>query len=332
MIDESTALKIPAALVRALRCPGAPMVPLRHADNQLVCEVDGERLAFPVINGTPVLIRETRSIFTFADFVAGGITTMDLREASVRLQTPVQRIKDWVLRTIPPKSRSVSDFPPQAALRQVLTEIRDARVLIVGAGDARFEAGSAANIVYTDVALAGDTHLIADAHDIPFADQSFDAVFAIAVLEHVADPYRCVAEFQRVLKRNGLIYAATPFLQQVHMGPYDFTRFTALGHRRLFRWFDEIRSGVANGPGMVVTWSIEYWLTSFSESRAMRNALLILSRLVAWPFLLADGVLAKTAGAFDCASAYYFFGRRRETAITDRDIVAAYKGLNSRRP
>jgi hypothetical protein len=41
--------------------------------------------------------------------------------------------------------------------------------------------------------------------------------------------------------------------------------------------------------------------------------------------LLADGVLAKKAGAFDCASAYYFFGRRRETAITDRDVVAAYR-------
>ncbi len=41
--------------------------------------------------------------------------------------------------------------------------------------------------------------LICDAHDIPFADRSFDGVIVQAVLEHVVDPFRCCEEIHRVL-------------------------------------------------------------------------------------------------------------------------------------
>ena len=78
--------------------------------------------------------------------------------------------------------------------------------------------------------------LLGNAETLPFPDASFDLVIAVAVLEHVADPFRCVAEMRRVLAPSGHVYAVTPFLQPVHMGAYDFTRFTPIGHRRLFRW------------------------------------------------------------------------------------------------
>lgn len=330
-MTPTTPLKLPAFLLEALRCPGLPQVPLRLEGESFVCDVDGKRLTFPVLDGTPVLIDEARSVFRFADFESGGVTTMDIRDAGVRLRSPSARFKHWVMRSIPEKTRSVNDFPAEAALALILSTNPEARVLVVGAGDARFDADANASVVYSDVALAPDTQMIADAHDLPFADATFDAVFAVAVLEHVADPYRCVAEFQRVLVPSGLVYAATPFLQQVHMGAYDFTRFTALGHRRLFRWFDELRSGVSNGPGMVLSWSIQYFLTTFSESGSVRGALLILSRFLAWPFLLADRTLAKKAGAYDCSSGYYFFGRLRPSPVHDRDVVAAYKGLVGRK-
>jgi ubiquinone/menaquinone biosynthesis C-methylase UbiE len=35
---------------------------------------------------------------------------------------------------------------------------------------------------------------------LPFRDGSFDAVFSMAVLEHVRDPFRCAREITRVLK------------------------------------------------------------------------------------------------------------------------------------
>ena len=43
---------------------------------------------------------------------------------------------------------------------------------------------------------------------------------------------------------DGVVYAETPFLQAVHEGPWDFTRFTESGHRWLFRAFERLDSGV----------------------------------------------------------------------------------------
>lgn len=322
-------MKLPHELLPHIRCPGRPSVALERRGDELVAKLpEGER-AFPVLAGTPVLINEENSVFLLSDFeVGGGVTTMDLREAEVRLNSPVKRLKHFIGRLIPGKSRAVTDFSAHDAIRRIVAEVPDARILIVGAGDARFEAGVDACIVYSDVALAPDTHLIADCHDIPFADGTFDAVLAIAVLEHVADPFRCVAEMQRVLKKTGYIYAVTPFMQQVHMGRYDFTRFTSMGHRRLFRWFDELECGVANGPGMVIAWSLEYFFSTFSESPRARSLLRSLSRFIGWPFLLFDRGLARKRGANDCASAFYFFGRLRSEPISDREIVASYQGLN----
>jgi len=83
-------------------------------------------------------------------------------------------------------------------------------------------------------------------HTIFFDASSFDGVIIQAVLEHVVEPNHCVEEIHRVLKENGLVYSETPFMQQVHLGRYDFTRFTHLGHRRLFRKFKEICGGAVD--------------------------------------------------------------------------------------
>lgn len=45
----------------------------------------------------------------------------------------------------------------------------------------------------------------ADMRDLPFADNSFDAVFSSAVLEHLSDPVVALSEAYRVVKKGGLI-------------------------------------------------------------------------------------------------------------------------------
>lgn len=45
--------------------------------------------------------------------------------------------------------------------------------------------------------------LLADAHSIPFAEQSFDCVFSYAVLEHLHNPFIAICEISRVLKPGG---------------------------------------------------------------------------------------------------------------------------------
>jgi ubiquinone/menaquinone biosynthesis C-methylase UbiE len=53
---------------------------------------------------------------------------------------------------------------------------------------------------------------MADAYSLPFPDESFDAVFAHAVLMHLREPLRGLAEVRRVLRRGGVIGARDPDL------------------------------------------------------------------------------------------------------------------------
>lgn len=69
----------------------------------------------------------------------------------------------------------------------------------------------------------------ADAHYLPFADNSFDACLCAAVLEHVEDPEKILNEACRVLKPKGKLIVTVPFLQEIHADPYDFRRYTSYG-------------------------------------------------------------------------------------------------------
>jgi SAM-dependent methyltransferase len=202
-------------------------------------------------------------------------------------------------------------------------------VLSIGGGDGGSGASalsdSSLDIVISDVALGASTHLAADAHQLPFDDGCFDGVVAQAVLEHVLDPWVCVEEIHRVLKPNGLVYAETPFMQQVHMGRYDFTRFTALGHRRLFRRFEQIDAGVAVGPGSALGWSLAYFLASFAPDVRSRRLLSAAGRVLFFWLRWFDRVL-KTDAAMDAAAGFYFLGRRSDSTLSDRDLIAQYRG------
>lgn len=52
-------------------------------------------------------------------------------------------------------------------------------------------------------------YLKADAYQLPFADESFDAVSAMDVLEHVEKPHLLIAEASRVLKKGGTFFFHT---------------------------------------------------------------------------------------------------------------------------
>lgn len=46
---------------------------------------------------------------------------------------------------------------------------------------------------------------------LPFAADSFDAVYCAEVIEHLLDPAAMVAECRRVLKKSGLLFITTPY-------------------------------------------------------------------------------------------------------------------------
>lgn len=70
---------------------------------------------------------------------------------------------------------------------------------------------------------------------IPFKDEAFDSAVCFQVLEHVPEPARTLAELQRVLRPDGVLYMTTPFLWMVHEEPWDFYRYTEFGLRALLK-------------------------------------------------------------------------------------------------
>jgi SAM-dependent methyltransferase len=276
---------------------------------------------FPVVQGVPVILNDSNSVFAVADYVAGGgyegPNYVRAADKIGGLRRAWRRIAGY-LSDAPTSIRSPS---PSDILAYVAGERPGPRVLVIGSGGRRL-GGPDARIIHTDVAFGPAVDAIADAHDIPFPDGSFDLVVAEAVLEHVADPARCVAEIWRVLNAGGFVFAVTPFLQPVHMGAYDFTRFTPIGHRRIFRAFDEVAAGLAMGVGSVAAWTLGAVLQSAFGWRPWRMAGRAIGLLATPPLRLLDRWLRHGAEA---AGGCWFFGRRRTGApVSDRELVHGY--------
>ncbi len=71
--------------------------------------------------------------------------------------------------------------------------------------------------------------IVGDIHDLPFADNSKEAILCLAVLEHVENPIKAVEELFRVLQPGGKLLIYVPFLFYYHAdkGYYgDYWRFT----------------------------------------------------------------------------------------------------------
>jgi SAM-dependent methyltransferase/uncharacterized protein YbaR (Trm112 family) len=310
-----------------LRCP-ACRSPLAAGEEACRCLGADCGLVFPVVDGAPVLINESRSVFSISDFQERRPTFF---RASGGLEALVSRL-------VPEIDRNVKAAENYAALAELLAA-RGGRpkVLVVGGstignGAERILSLPSIEVVESDVVLGPRIALIADGHDLPFADDSFDGVIVQAVLEHVVDPYRCVEEIHRVLKPAGLVYAETPFMQQVHGGRYDFTRFTHLGHRRVFRGFEEIASGAAGGPGMALAWAYQYFLLSFVKSQGARKVVKALARLTAFWLTFFDRYLIDRAGTLDAAAGYYFVGRKSGSVLPDRRLIQLYRGAGALLP
>jgi ubiquinone/menaquinone biosynthesis C-methylase UbiE len=266
--------------------------------------------AFPIVNGQPALVDFERSILE-RDSVIHTAAQSLIRRAG-KLSLLLKRVEGGT-NTL---ARSIGE--------QILAMLPEgARILVVGGGTV----GNGAELLYesprvqvigTDIYASPHTLLIADAHQLPFDTGSVDAVWIQAVLEHVLDPAQVVAEIHRVLKPGGLVFADTPFMQQVHEGPYDFTRFTVSGHRWLFRRFECIRSGATKGAGTSLVWAVRYFARAVTGSDKI-------GRMATWPFFWLRFFDRANRHHGDGASGVHFFGRSSTSTLQPQDIVRFYR-------
>jgi len=276
--------------------------------------------SFPLIERWPTLVDFERSILEPAE-LQGSATGAG------------PGLNRWSIDRLPRRLRSWWKPRNRVAARNVETLLGVLRgpaplILVIGGGTI----GNGVEAIYADRrtrVVAFDIYgtplvqFIADAHQIPFAGESVDAVLVQAVLEQVLDPGQVLEEIHRVLRPFGLVYAETPFLQQVHAGSYDFTRYTSSGHRYLFRAFEEIAAGPVAGPGAQMLTSVDHLVRGLLRSELAGK----LARVVFFWLRYLDR-LVPTAFAMDNASAYYFLGRRSERELSPSEIVGYYRGAH----
>jgi SAM-dependent methyltransferase len=273
---------------------------------------------FPSAGGQPVLIDFENSIFSRENFAGenAGSSVIERSKFEGRASAALRRIIHGRNQVALAKSLEM--------LKLAKLSNPHPRILVIGGG----AIGSGAEPLYedpnvtivgTDVYAAAHTCLLCDGHQLPFRDGAFEGVWIQAVLEHVLEPQTIVDEIHRVLKPDGVVFANTPFMQQVHEGAYDFTRFTLSGHRWLFRRFDQIEAGISAGSGVALLWAIRHFVRSLGGGRRV-------SVLASLPFfwLRFLGNSTRRQAVADAASGFYFLGRKSEHELSPRDMVNYY--------
>lgn len=312
-------LNLPA-IQDILRCPCCQSRPETRGSG-IFCTGAGceyARNPYMTIGAQPVLVDFGTSVFKRATYAGGKVPI-------VRPLGLIGHILDRFRENLYGPNRPAEAKAADLIAR--LSKLAFPRVLVIGGGTAgsgtrELYAAPQLDIIGLDVFPTDLTTLVADGHKLPFADESFEAVWIQAVLEHVLDPQTCVAEIHRVLKPGGFVYADTPFMQQVHGGAFDFHRFSLNGHRWLFRNFAQIEAGVVGGAGVSLLWSLRYFFRSFGWGNKI-------STLLTMPFVwlrFFDRLTSRNNNT-DAANGVYFLGTKSEVPMTPHEIIQYYHDM-----
>lgn len=151
----------------------------------------------------------------------------------------------------------------------------------------------------------GQLDYVGDIWDIKEEAETFDAILCTEVFEHIPFPIETVKEFQRLLKKDGVLILTAPSNSIRHMDPYFF--YTGFSDR----WYQKLLPD--NGffierleaQGDYYSWlSVELWRTATTHS--------ILAKLLLAPAFVYFFCKEKTTGSVDTlAGGYHVIARKR---------------------
>lgn len=181
-------------------------------------------------------------------------------------------------------------------------------ILNIGAGN-KILPDSVVNLdIYPYVGVS----VVADAAQIPFLDNSVDAIVCDNLLEHVKDPGKIVEELYRILKPGGKIFVGVPFIIQFHSSPYDYRRWTHMGLEELMIRFKKEELKVAHGPTSAAMNILGEWLATLLSfgSSTLYQILLVLFIAMLSPIKVLDLIIARYPSAKNSALSFYYIGRK----------------------
>lgn len=193
--------------------------------------------------------------------------------------------------------QAIKDVPPGSLILNLASGIKTIRE----------------NVVNVDLFPYPNVQVIADIHNLPFEDNSADAVICESSLEHLKNPEKAVKEMRRVLKPGGLLYISAPFIVGFHASPDDFYRWTLPGLKEFLKDFQEKESGVGWGPTYALTSVLREWLAivlSFNIN-FLYQILSLFFMVVFAPLNLLDFIFSRFGSAKNIAYGFYFIGTKK---------------------
>jgi SAM-dependent methyltransferase len=194
--------------------------------------------------------------------------------------------------------------------------LRDgARVLDVGAKQKKgtyWKGAERLRLINLDLVPAPGLDLAADAHALPLADASVDAVLCVSVLMYTRNPAVAVAEMLRVLKPGGVIYMNAPWVYRTAPDGDDLFRFSVAGLRILGNGFQEISAGFNRGPASTMADLLSHFFATLTcfNNRALYGVLVDVYQWIAFPLKFLDSIVGRYDNPAVIYSGAFFLGKK----------------------
>ena len=184
---------------------------------------------------------------------------------------------------------------------------KDSVCISIGGGPTRADP----NLLNLNIGPFPNVDIVADAHNLPYANDSVDAIHCEAVFEHLHTPTVAAAEIFRVLRRGGKAFICTPFLQTYHGYPHHYQNFTLTGHTALFEkaGLKIIESGTCVGPTFVLRNMISVFIATYSPS-PIRGVLRAIWAAISMTIAPLDILLRKSSNSHIMASTTYLLAEK----------------------
>lgn len=184
------------------------------------------------------------------------------------------------------------------------------RICDIGAGGRRVRPDA----VCVDITDGPNVDVVADSHDLPLEDNSFDLVICTGTLNLCREPEKVLGQVQRILRPGGLIHLEVGMFQPYNPEPEDYWRWTLPGLRLLHErvGFAEVRSGAHIGPMSALATSSMYITGRVFEGQGvLPKAVRAASHLVFGPIKYLDGLIpADKLQRSPFAYGIYYVGRK----------------------